>query len=242
MPELLTTTAVEHATRHSQAPLRLDRRSARSRELLRDALAAEIQAAGDLSRVTVTGLTERAGLTRRTFYSHFHDIPDLVEAVEREALIDVRRLVEGIVAVRLDELAASLDRLEPAPGATELLCYFQDNAAHLTALLGQGGDPAFIEKIKQGCIDAVRSRALEGIDARALGLFFDYYLAFAVSAECGVLTRWLAGGLREDVHTMACIMTALMFIRPGDLYGKDVDFNVPAYALALMQVKETCDD
>ena len=65
------------------APVRLDRRTLRSREQLRDALAAEVQATGDLARVTVTGLTERAGLTRRTFYSHFHDIPDLVDAVER---------------------------------------------------------------------------------------------------------------------------------------------------------------
>lgn len=217
------------------APVRLDRRTLRSREQLRDALATEIQATGDLARVTVTGLTERAGLTRRTFYSHFHDIPDLVDAVEREALVDIRLLVERIAASHLDELTSSLESLEPAPGSVELLCYFRDNAAHLTALLGEGGDPAFVEKIKAVCTDAVCNRALDGIDARALGPFFDYYLSFAISAECGVLTRWLAGGVREDVETMARLMTALMFVRPGDLYGKQVDFNVPAYALAIMQ-------
>lgn len=238
--------AVPGASAPSQAPgsapgtcarqaARLDRRSARSREQLRDALAAEIQATGDLSRVTVTAVTERAGLTRRTFYSHFHDIPDLVDAIEREALVDIRRLVAAIAASHLSELTDSLTSLQPAPGSVELLCYFRDNATHLTALLGQGGDPAFVEKIKEVCCEAVCARALDGIDARALGSFFDYYLAFAVSAECGVLTRWLAGGMREDVETMARLMTALMFVRPGDLYGKTVDFNVPAYALAIMQ-------
>ena len=214
---------------------RMDRRTLRSREQLRDALAAEIQATGDLSRVTVTAVASRAGLTRRTFYSHFHDIPDLVAAVEREALVDIRRLVAHIAASHLDELTSSLSSLEPAPGSVELLCYFRDNAGHLTALLGQGGDPAFVEKIKAVCCDAVCDRALDGIDARALGPFFDYYLSFAVSAECGVLTRWLAGGMREDVDTMARLMTALMFVRPGDLYGKQVSFNVPAYALAIMR-------
>ena len=212
---------------------RLDRRSARSRDSLRDALAAEIEATGDLSRVTVTAVTERAGLTRRTFYSHFHDIPDLVEQTEREALADIKRLVENIAASHLSLLVERLDSLEPAPGAVELLAYFRDNTGHLTALLGQGGDPAFVEKIKTVCTDAVCGRALDGIDARALGPFFDYYLAFAISAECGVLIRWLAGGMREDVETMARAMTALMFVRPGDLYGKPIDFNVPAYALAL---------
>lgn len=232
---LASATATAPARVAQPAPPRLDRRSRRSRARLRDALAAEIQATGDLSRVTVTAVTERAGLTRRTFYSHFHDIPDLVDAVEAEALADIRELVGDIAASDLDELTAALERLEPAPGAVGLLSYFQRNAAHLTALLGEGGDPAFVEKIKAVCVDAVCGRALDGIDARAVGPFFDYYLTFAISAEAGVLTRWLTGGMREDVRTMALMMTALMFVRPGDLYGKTIDFNVPAYALALMR-------
>lgn len=235
MQDLLTQAAA--ARRRARA----DRRCIRSRSQLRDALAAEIQATGDLSRVTVTAVTERAGLTRRTFYSHFRDIPDLVDAVEREALDDIRDLVENISSSHLDELTAALASLEAAPGTVELLSYFRDNASHLTALLGEGGDPAFVEKIKDVCREAVVSRALDGIDSRALGPFFDYYLAFAVSAEAGVLTRWLTGGMREDVRTMALIMTSLMFVRPGDLYGKSVDFNVPAYALALMQLKNNAE-
>lgn len=247
MQELLTTEQVssDAVTQTVPAPEHvphLDRRSVRSRECLRDALAAEIQATGDLSQVTVTSLTERAGLTRRTFYSHFHDIPDLVEATEQEALADIRRLVGDIVASHLDDLTAALENFEAAPGAEALLCYFRDNATHLSALLGEGGDPAFVEKIKTMCCEAVSSRALDGIDIRALGPFFDYYLTFAISAECGVLTRWMTTGMCEDVHTMAIIMTALMFVRPGDLYGKTVNLNVPAYALALMQAKESLHD
>lgn len=222
-------------TLERRVPARRDRRTQRSRELLRDALAGEIRATGDLSRVTVTALTERAGLTRRTFYTHFHDIPELVDAIEREALANIRSLVEDIAASHLEQLTDALTSLEPAPGSVELLSYFRDNASYLTALLGKGGDPAFVEKIKDVCTDAVATRALDGIDARAAGPFFDYYLAFAVSAEAGVLTRWLTGGMRESVEVMARIMTALMFVRPGDLYGKPIDFNVPAWALALMQ-------
>ena len=225
---------MQEALATGRAPARLDRRSRRSRTRLRDALTQEIQATGDLSRVTVTAVTERAGLTRRTFYSHFHDIPELVVAVEANALADIRSLVAAIVETNLDQLSRAVAALEPAPGAVELLSYFRDNAAHLTALLGQGGDPAFVEKIKDVCTDAVCDRALDGIDARALGPFFDYYLAFVVSAEAGVLTRWLTSGMREDVRTMALAMTALMFVRPGDLYGRAIDLDVPAYALALM--------
>ena len=36
---------------------------------------------------------------------------------------------------------------------------------------------------------------------------------------------------------MARIMTVVAFVRPGDLYGKPIDINVPAYGLKLMSMK-----
>ena len=89
--------------------------------------------------------------------------------------------------------------------------------------------------------DAVAGRALDGIDARAMGSFFDYYLTFAISAEVGVLLRWLEGGMRESVEAMARLMTALMFVRPGDLYGNPIDFDIPGFALAIMRCEENHD-
>ena len=33
---------------------------------------------------------------------------------------------------------------------------------------------------------------------------------------------------------MARVMTSLMFVRPGDLYGRAIDFDIPTIALALL--------
>ena len=90
--------------------------------------------------------------------------------------------------------------------------------------------------------EVVSERALDGIDLRALGSFFDYYLTFAISAEVGVLIRWLEGGMRESVGTMAPLMTALMFVRPGDLYGSHIEFDIPSFALATLSPKEERND
>lgn len=90
--------------------------------------------------------------------------------------------------------------------------------------------------------EVVSERALDGIDLRALGSFFDYYLTFAISAEVGVLIRWLEGGMRESVGTMARLMTALMFVRPGDLYGSHIEFDIPSFALATLSPKEERND
>ena len=211
-----------------------DRRTLRSRTALRDALAAEIERTGDLSKVTVTSVAESAGLTRRTFYSHFRDIPDLVVQIEDETLEELVPLVRGLAAVHLDELQDSIGELDPCPGSIELLEYFKARGSYLGALLGDGGDPAFARRMEAVVRDQVKARAMQGLDLGALGPFFDYYLTFTISAEVGVLVRWLTTGMREDIGIMARLMTALMFVRPGDLYGKTIDFDVRKFGLALM--------
>lgn len=219
-----------------------DRRAVRTRRALRDALAAEIGAAGDLSRVTVTAVTDRAGVTRRTFYSHFRDIPDLVNQTEDETLDELRPLVHQLVQVNLKELATALNDCDPCPGSEEILRFFKERASFLPALLGDGGDPAFAEKIKTMVHDTVKDRALQGIDSQVIGSLFDYYLTFAISAEVGVLIRWLTTGMHESVAMMSRIMTGLMFVRPGDLYGTTIDFNVPAFGLTLLGLGEDNND
>ena len=219
----------------------LDRRTVRTRRALRWALAQELAATGDLSQVTVTSLARRAGLTRRTFYTHYRDIPDFVSQVEEEALSELAERIKAIGKADLAELVAVLTDYAPAPGAVELLGYIKENGGFYSGLLGEGGDPAFAEKVKRLAHDIIAPRALTGLDASAAG-FFDYYITYAVSAEVGVLVRWLDGGLRESCEAMARIMTVLCFVRPGDLYGLPSSLDVPAYSEALMRFEEDSDD
>lgn len=220
---------------------RMDRRSVRTRNALREALSAEVASAGDLSQVTVTAVADRAGVTRRTFYSHYRDIPDLVGAIEDEALCTLSSLAREIAQVTLPELEEAINSFEPCPRSVEILEYFQNEGSYLVPLLGEGGDPAFAEKIKTMVREVVEERALHGFTPLALHLF-DYYLTFVISAEVGVLIRWLTTGMTEPAEIMARVLTALMFVRPGDLYGRPIDFDVPSLAgMALTLWKESTD-
>ncbi len=220
---------------------RVDRRTARTRKALRDALAAEIVTSGDLSQVTVTAVADRAGVTRRTFYSHYRDIPDLVEHIEDDAVAELGTLVREVAQVTLPELEQAINRFEPCPRSVEVLTYFQTEGTHLVPLLGEGGDPAFAEKLKDMVREVVMERALHGFAPQALALF-DYYLTFVISAEVGVLVRWLTCGMVEPPEIMARMMCALMFVRPGDLYGRPIEFDIPALAArAIALQKEFAD-
>ena len=203
-----------------------DRRALRTRQALRDALAAEIEETGDLSQVTVTAVTRRADVTRRTFYSHYRDIASLVTAIEDEVVSDVAPLVRRISLVSLPQLENAIKSFEPCPGSAEVLAYFRANGTHLAALLGEGGDPAFVERLKHMVRVVVEDRARDGFSP-LVAEGFDYYLTFVISAEVGVLVRWLTTGMAESDDMMARIMTMLLFVRPGDLYGRPIDFNMP---------------
>ncbi len=218
----------------------IDRRSLRTRLALRDALAQEIHATGDLARVRVTNVTERADVTRRTFYSHYKDIPALVSAIEDEILVELAPLAYDISQVTLPELEEAIRSFGPCPGSERVLAYFRANGQILSALLGEGGDPAFVEKIKDMVREVVQSRALDGYSALALPVF-DYYLTFVISAEVGVLVRWLTTGMQESDKAMACIMTSLMFVRPGDLYGRPIEFDIPSVSAAVQDCSKELD-
>ena len=224
------------------AALSTDKRSVRTRHALRTALAEEIDATGDLSQVTVTAVTERAGVTRRTFYSHYRDIPDLVLQTEDETLEGLRAPLAKLTEVHLDDLRKAVEKHEPCPGSEALLAYVKRRGDYLRPLLGDGGDPAFAEHLKLMARGVVLDRALDGLDLRAIGPFFDYYLTYAISAEVGVLVRWLDGGMRESVRDMARIMTALMFVRPGDLYDNPIDLDIPNFVLDVMFPEEDGND
>ena len=191
----------------------------------------------DLAHVSVASLTERAGLTRRTFYSHYKDIPDFVEQLENGLLDEVRVRIRHIAESTLPELYRNLHALEPASGSVDLLQHLVENRELVGALLGPNGDPAFINKVIDMTRTEVSSRMQDGIFPGALGAFFDYYLTSVVTAEVGIVQRWFETGLKESPQTMARIMTVIAFIRPGDLYGQPIDINVPAYGLKLMGLK-----
>ena len=128
------------------AALSTDKRSVRTRHALRTALAEEIDATGDLSQVTVTAVTERAGVTRRTFYSHYRDIPDLVLQTEDETLEGLRAPLAKLTEVHLDDLRKAVEKHEPCPGSEALLAYIKRRGDYLRVMEAHRDDQRLLKR------------------------------------------------------------------------------------------------
>lgn len=74
-----------------------DRRSRRSRRLLREAFLSLVLERG-YSAVTVEDITERADLGRATFYTHYADKDALLDQVVTELIEEMQRRVRPLVA------------------------------------------------------------------------------------------------------------------------------------------------
>lgn len=202
--------------------MKMDRRSVRSRALLRDALTQEIESAG-IEHLTVSGLAERADVTRRTFYAHYKDVPELLASYEQELLEELAQLLEEIKYATIDDLYEALKEGNGYPGADRIFAFVKDHASIMRVLLGEKGDLQFQKAFKDLVYDQFVSRLMNGINLSVLGPIFDYYAAYAISAQLGIMQQWLMSDMKESPQEMARIATALMFARPGDLYGHRIE-------------------
>src|SRR5579859_2428312 len=120
---------------------KIDRRIQRTHELLRDALMALIEERG-YEPISIQDITDRANVSRTTFYLHFRDKDDLLFTTMEE-LYD--NLVEQAVFAMPDKALSNSDR--GIVDATE----FRHVAAHARfyrVMIGQQGSAAFVMRVQ----------------------------------------------------------------------------------------------
>jgi AcrR family transcriptional regulator len=95
--------------------------------------------------VTVGEITERANVSRATFYTHYHDIYELVDSIEDDLI---------------KEISGTLHRLDMHeyveghfPLMTTVYRFMQDNKKVFCALLGPNGDMSFQTRLSQVLTD-----------------------------------------------------------------------------------------
>jgi AcrR family transcriptional regulator len=191
--------------------MKLDRRVARTRSALRDALDQLIREKG-YNSVTVEEITQRAGLGRATFYLHYRDKEDLL----LEGLSDLARdRVQLMAEFPLVEWDA-----EDSPIYLPLLLVFQnavENASlYREVLKGEGRAQVTtrLTNIISIAIDSLmQSHGESGIPPMSQNAPLDLLASYTAGALVGALSWWLDQPGPLDAESMTRTFQRLFF--PG---------------------------
>jgi AcrR family transcriptional regulator len=177
-----------------------DLRVRRTRKLLFQALI-ELAIEKGFAAITVQEIADRAMVNRATFYRHYFDKHDLLDAYMREVY----------------ELTASQEQLPAAPphaeadgppaGTVRMLEHVWQHADFYRVMLGAQGDPAFVARIRG--YSELRLRSLMPSDAtpqKPDSPPRDLCLSYLAHAGIGVLAWWLQA---EQPHPPEQIATWL---------------------------------
>lgn len=161
----------------------------------------------ELSRISVSDVAERAGVSRTAFYAHYRNVHELAEDA-CTAMID--GLIRSLPAPDLD--AADLAR----EATLSLQAFFASLAQHsglYRSLLGPQGSAPVAEHVRRRCTAAIHHHlrhATAGGDLTpyvesALDVPHDVPAAFTAGALLGVANDWLQRGCPRSPAEMAAL-------------------------------------
>jgi len=160
-----------------------DVRAKRTDKLLLSELL-ELTVQKGFAAVTVSDLTNYAGINRATFYRHYQDKFDLLNHYARTVYELLDSLPEASLPLSADVSA------RPAPaGLVAIFEHIRANAAFYRVMLGPNGDPVFADKIRQ----YIKKRIWRSLPAglRRDTSAVDLYLSYSSSASIGAVLWWL---------------------------------------------------
>jgi AcrR family transcriptional regulator len=208
-------TPVKTAASHRRPRRSSDRRIARSRAALRQALIDSMEECG-FEAVTVNDLCARADVTRGTFYNHFKDKEELLASMENEVMAGLAGFQERMAGLEIADVMGYLVSDEPLPFLVELFDYLRSEGAFLHAVMGPGGDIRFSPRLRDSVCTCLVESILHKRYRENPTPFVGYYVSFYASAYLGIITRWIDRGMVESSEEMARIAVRLLFIEPGE--------------------------
>lgn len=186
-----------------------DRRKARTRQLLYEALMALLQEKS-VDLITVTDIAERADVNRGTFYLHYRDVGDMLQQLKDGVFDSVRSCVEQL---DVTEAMQYIDRDEPYPVSVRIFEELIRHGEFLRLMLGPQGDLAFARRLRELFVSRIHAK-LQGLSPDSKTIPTDYLVSYIASANFGLVMHWLDTGRTLSPEQMARMMVNLMNYGP----------------------------
>ncbi|MBE1440970.1 TetR/AcrR family transcriptional regulator [Paenibacillus sp. OAS669] len=169
-----------------KTPPRMDPRVLRTRQLLRNALIELLQEM-EIEKISVNRLSERATINRVTFYLHYRDIPDMLEKMADDMIIEITGVLQKTPT-------SSNSSEEELPALISLLEHIAEHASFYKVVLASKRIPIFTDrllKLLSELISAKIEEIMEGGSRSTDGIQKDIAIWYGSSALIGTIVSWL---------------------------------------------------
>ncbi|NTU78627.1 MAG: TetR/AcrR family transcriptional regulator [Chloroflexales bacterium] len=197
----------------NQRPIE-DLRVRRTRKLLMQALI-DLTIEKGFVALTVQEIADRAMVNRATFYRHYLDKYDLLD----KYMDEVYALTESQAALSSSHVQGA-ESGTPTVGLVTMLTYVQRHADFYRVMLGEQGDPTFVQRIRQYSEQRLRSLLPEsGAPLKPGSPPRELCLSYLAHAGVGVLTWWLHAEQAHPAEQVAAWLTQLNQQTIDDVLG-----------------------
>ncbi len=178
------------------APVKRDRRIARTQQLLSRALM-ELVVERGYDTITIQDITDRANVSRATFYLHYRDKDELMFA-------SMEKIYDGLASSHEKEAAFDLsDVREDTPCEAGDFEHVAEYADFYRAMLSKHGSLGFLLRVMSYLTEAFQPAMEQQVGENGAKVPVDLIAAFFAGAEVGVMKWWLENDLRYTPQEMA---------------------------------------
>ena len=178
-----------------------DLRVQRTEKLIFDALM-QLTIHKGFSAVTVSDITQTAGINRATFYRHYTDKFDLLNQYAQTvyALLDTDHTPES-------QQAHTQDRHNLTDGLVHIFDHIREHATFYRVMWGKHGDPDFAEKIRVYIQKRIRKSLPKNVPLDEQRI--DFFVSYSASASFGAVLWWLEHDMPYSSEEMIRILQHL---------------------------------
>ncbi|MCM3005669.1 TetR/AcrR family transcriptional regulator [Priestia koreensis] len=204
---------------------KLDPRIKRTNKYLRDALV-ELLKEKDVTSITIQEITEKADLTRGTFYLHYQDKQDFLVHSMNEVL---EELIEEVKPKQDEQSTLNVDPQKGSVSFLKLFEFIQKNADYFKVMLSDRGLPQFRSYMTEIVKTKVYGELMSSIDEVEGGLDIpkDILISYIASAHIGVIGSWLESDMKFSAAFMADKLTSLTLLGPIRVAGLENKIKLP---------------
>lgn len=167
--------------------------------------------------LTVSDIAREANINRGTFYLHYMDKYDLLEKLENEVIEDLT-----LILLKDEEAGLNVDdplELIPYQSIVKALYYVKNDFSFIDALINNGGDSYFIQKMKNILEELIKNRVNQSakLEFSMKDLPADYALEILLSAVTSIIILWIKKGSIETPEEIAFMISQAKEISPYEL-------------------------